>query len=294
MALRHADRAALSPAFRARDVRRAGCLRSAWLKLSRFATGGCPLKWTNHQGLNWVMRRAQPAPELHGQRPLVGKIQGAKHLGEGQLIGPQCCWSHAAPSLHCLAEIGVFVASPTWMRSESEDMRSYKYHVVIPHNGGVLSSNQYRPFSTAPRSTVSDKHLALKCIPPHPQTVWERNYTSIEPKQQQTMFMKIKNPLAAPFRGKNERKQGRQGLEPELGTRRNQKIMMEHNPFPEKRKERKAGRQAPPSQNNKETRNHDRTEPLSGHKKREKVGRQTPGWNQKEAENDDGREMPEE
>ena len=38
---------------------------------------------------------------------------------------------------------------------------------------------------------------------------------------------------------RNERKEGRQAPEPEPGTRQNQKITMEHNPLPEKRKKRK-------------------------------------------------------
>ena len=75
------------------------------------------------------------------------------------------------------------------------------------------------------------------------------NYTSISPKQQEIMLPRRsrarKNPLVAPFLKKNERKEGREAPEPEPGTRRNQKIMMEHNPFPEKSKKRKAGRQTP-------------------------------------------------
>ena len=79
------------------------------------------------------------------------------------------------------------------------------------------------------------------------------NYTSIDPKQQQTMFPRpscaIKNSLVAPFlrketEEKKEDKPRTPSLEPE-GTRRNQKIMMEHTPFPERGKKRTIGRQAP-------------------------------------------------
>ena len=44
---------------------------------------------------------------------------------------------------------------------------------------------------------------------------------------------------------RNERKEGRQAPEPEPGTRTSQKITMEHNPLPEKGKTRKVGKQAP-------------------------------------------------
>ena len=44
---------------------------------------------------------------------------------------------------------------------------------------------------------------------------------------------------------RNETKEGKQTPEPEPGTRRNQKITMEHNPLPEKGKKRKVGKQAP-------------------------------------------------
>ena len=66
------------------------------------------------------------------------------------------------------------------------------------------------------------------------------NYTSIDPKQQQTMFPRrscaIKKSLVAVFLRKETKEQGetRPGTEP--GTRMNQKIMIEHNPLPEKGK----------------------------------------------------------
>ena len=44
---------------------------------------------------------------------------------------------------------------------------------------------------------------------------------------------------------RNERKEGRQAPEPEPGTRRSQKITMEHNPLPEKGKKRNVGKQDP-------------------------------------------------
>ena len=44
---------------------------------------------------------------------------------------------------------------------------------------------------------------------------------------------------------RNERKEGRQAPEPEPGTRRSQKTTMEHNPLLEKGKKRKVGKQAP-------------------------------------------------
>ena len=67
-----------------------------------------------------------------------------------------------------------------------------------------------------------------------------KNYTSIDPKQQQTMFPRcscaIKKSLVAVFLRKETKEQGetRPGTEP--GTRMNQKIMMERNPLPEKGK----------------------------------------------------------
>ena len=100
----------------------------------------------------------------------------------------------------------------------------------------------------------------------------KKNYTSIDPKQQQTMFPRrsfaMKNSLVARFLRKEtkekkgdkpgtragnqkvswERKQ-KKSRETRPGTlaktTRNQEIMMEQNPFPDKRKERRVGRQTP-------------------------------------------------
>ena len=61
-----------------------------------------------------------------------------------------------------------------------------------------------------------------------------------------TTFMRNKEFIGRPIpETRNERKEGRQAPEPEPGTRRSQKITMEHNPFPEKGKKRKVGKQAP-------------------------------------------------
>ena len=55
-----------------------------------------------------------------------------------------------------------------------------------------------------------------------------------------TTFMRNSEFIGRPIPEKrNERKEGRQAPEPEPGTRQNQKITMEHNPLPEKRKKRK-------------------------------------------------------
>ena len=86
----------------------------------------------------------------------------------------------------------------------------------------------------------------------------------------------IKNALGAPFL----RKEGRQAPEPEPGTRKNQKITMEHSPLPEKGKKRKVRKQTPrnPSWNKKERGNHDGTQ---CHNTRETSPTTLPGtrWN---------------
>ena len=110
------------------------------------------------------------------------------------------------------------------------------------------------------------------------------NYTSIDPKQQQTMISPrrscaIKNPLVAPFLiiKRNERKEA---PEPEPGTRRNQKIMMEHNPFPEKGKKRKVkSRETSPGTPAKIRRNQEimmKQNPFPDKRKKRKVRRQAP------------------
>ena len=47
------------------------------------------------------------------------------------------------------------------------------------------------------------------------------------------------------------------------GTKKNQQIMMEQNPFPEERREKKGDKHRNPSRNQEEPANHDGTEPLS-------------------------------
>ena len=61
-----------------------------------------------------------------------------------------------------------------------------------------------------------------------------------------TTFMRNKEFIGCPIPEKrNERKEGRQAPEPEPGTRKNQKITMEHSPLPEKGKKRKVRKQTP-------------------------------------------------
>jgi len=64
---------------------------------------------------------------------------------------------------------------------------------------------------------------------------------------------------------RKKREEGRQAPESTQERRGTKKSMMKQNPFPEKRKKREEeGRQAPePSRNQEEPVNHDGTEPLS-------------------------------
>ena len=74
-----------------------------------------------------------------------------------------------------------------------------------------------------------------------------------------TTFMRNKEFIPCPFPEKrNERKEGRQAAEPEPGTRRSQKITMEHHPLPFERKRKIEGNKPRnPSWNKKEGGNHD-------------------------------------
>ena len=72
------------------------------------------------------------------------------------------------------------------------------------------------------------------------------------------------------------------------GTTRNQQIMMEQNPFPEERREKKGDKHWNPSRNQEEPANHDGTEPLSWGKKEERR-RETSTGSKEEKE---GRQAP--
>ena len=61
-----------------------------------------------------------------------------------------------------------------------------------------------------------------------------------------TTFMRNKEFIPRPIPEKrNERKEGRQAAEPEPGTRRSQKITMEHHPLPFERKRKKSRETSP-------------------------------------------------
>ena len=68
-------------------------------------------------------------------------------------------------------------------------------------------------------------------------------------------------------RGKKEERRRETSTGTPARTKRNKQIMMEQNPFPEERREKKGDKHQNPSQNQEERENHDGTEPLSRGKK---------------------------
>ena len=134
-------------------------------------------------------------------------------------------WNPPEPSGSCLRNLPE--PSGTCLRN---------LHQHTPELSGTFWSLPPEP---APQ-TRTGTHRSLSGLKTPLAYAVRENYTSIDPKQQQTMFPRcscaIKKSLVAVFLRKETKEQGetRPGTEP--GTRMNQKIMMEHNPLPEKGK----------------------------------------------------------
>ena len=109
------------------------------------------------------------------------------------------------------------------------------------HKTSVCKGNDVRIMGTRdrmPRDWSFATRIQKKKLHQHrPQTA--TNHVS-------TTFMHNKEFIPCPIPEKrNERKEGRQAAEPEPGTRRSQKITMEHHPLPFERKGKIRGKQAP-------------------------------------------------